>query len=129
MPGFSPEATDITAALARCAISRTFAVFDSAERGADAAGVASATWTDADADSFVGAPSLTFGASASFGNSAGTGATANFGASVTLDGSLCGAEAANRSLNIIELTAAIVAGGEITGAVSGKSANTLLMIV
>jgi len=49
-----------------------FAVFVSPERGANAAGVASATWTDADA--FVGAPSLTFGAAASFGSSAGGGA-------------------------------------------------------
>src|SRR5438270_4380045 len=112
MVAFSPDATDITAAFARCAMSRTeapvFANLVSEDFGGGA-GVASATCTDADALSFFSRASLAFVGSANFGGSAAGAASASFGASTTFEASLCGADAANRSLNIIELTAAIVA--------------------
>jgi hypothetical protein len=86
-------------------------------------GVASATCTDADAAAFD------FGGSESIGSS-GCGATsATCVASATREASLCAANAANRSLNIIELVAATETGGAIALAASGYSANTLLMRV
>ena len=91
--------------------------------GAGCVGVASATCTDAEADNFVCGGSLSFGSS-------GCGATsATCVASATRDASLCAANAANRSLNIIEVVAATETAGAIALAASGYSANTLLMSV
>src|SRR5258708_11951766 len=129
MDCFSLEAIDITAALARCAMSRTdapgvfAAVVNSA--GLASAGFASAvrgggTLSATRVDAAAGAISFGFGASANFGAAAGFGASASFGASIglgasasagasggraasaTFEASPCGAEAANLSLNIIE---------------------------
>ena len=112
---FSPEAIDITAALARCAMSRTELPGDFAAGfvSAGAAGVLSATCGEPAACFVFGASasfgatmafdaSASFGAATGFGASASLGASASGGAAATRDGSLCGAEAANLSLNIIE---------------------------
>ena len=138
------EAIDITAALARCAMSRTEApgVFAAGLASAGAVGALSATWVDA-----AGAATSFFGTSASLGASTFFGASASFGvstgfaagtafvvgdasailtASTGLGASLCGAEAANLSLNIIE--AGTVSGAEIFGAGAGSEANTSLKV-
>ncbi len=131
---FSPEAIDITAALARCAMSRTELPDDFAAGfvSAGAAGVLSATCGEP-AACFVFGASASFGAtmafdvSASFGAATGFGASASLGASAcgaaaaTRDGSLCGAEAANLSLNIIE--AASLSGFDSARG-GGSEANT-----
>jgi hypothetical protein len=64
--------------------------------------------------------SASFGAVTGFGASASLGASAG-GAAATRDGSLCGAEAANLSLNIIE--AASVSGFDSARG-GGSEANT-----
>ena len=97
-----------------------FASLDLAARGV---GIASATCTEAEAEDFV------FGGSVSFGSS-GCGATSATGvASATREASLCAANAANRSLNMIEVVAATETGRSIALAASGNSANTLLINV
>src|SRR5258707_1261538 len=131
---FSLEAIDITAALARCAISRTEApgVFAAGLASACfAAGVGAGTFSASWAGAGCGAVSFGFGASASFGVSiffgASTGvASATCVASIGLGASPCGAEAANLSLNIIEGGA--VSGAEIFGGRAGSEANTSLKV-
>src|SRR5205823_10859682 len=117
---------DITAALARCAISRIAspAVFS----GGGAAGGATFIATCA------GATCFGLGASASFEALTVFGASANFGGAGCCDGAVtgsggtaeataCGWEAANRSLNIKGVIDATLAGSSITGAVSCSAAN------
>ena len=138
---FSPEAIDITAALARCAISRTelagafaagFASADFVSAGRGGAGILRANCVEA--ASFFGASAAfatttVFGASASFGASTGFDPSASLGgstggdASATREGSPCGAEAANLSLNIIE---ADVSSGFESILGGGREANTSL---
>src|SRR5579871_1156670 len=104
------EAIDITAALARCVISRMevltllVAGFTSAAGGADA-GTLSATCADA----CVGAPPFGFGPSASLG-AAGCGATGGASAVAAFEATLSGAAAENRSLNMSGDRAATVSG-------------------
>jgi len=128
----SPDVINITAALARSAMSRTerpdragagggsvnaatccgvcdLAVAASAGFGASE-GVASASLT----------PAAGFGASASFGASDGGAAFAAF------DSTLCGSDAANLSLNISGEIAATVSGFSIDGAGSGSAPKASL---
>ena len=133
-----PEAIDITAALARCAMSLTeappFAGFVSTD---SAAGASEATLAGAG----CGAVSLDFGVStganseASFGASAGFEISGDGEAAASFDASVCGAgstawgaAAAKRSSNLsVEVDA--TAGAVIAGAGSGKEAKTLLTTV
>ena len=133
--GFSLEAIDITAALARCAMSRTEApgVFAAGLASASvAAGAGGGTFNATWAGAGCGAASFGFGASASFGVSIFFGASTCGGASATcvastgLGASPCGAEAANLSLNIIE--DGTLSGAEIFGGWRGSDANTSLKV-
>src|SRR5438445_8313341 len=128
----SPEAIDITAALARCAMSRTESPAVLFGSGGGTAGGGTFIATCAGAACFGLGASATFGALTVFG--ASLGASANFGATGCCDGAMtgsggtadataCGCEAANRSLNIKGVIDATVAGSSITGAVSCSAAN------
>src|SRR6266702_179697 len=137
---FSLEAIDITAFFARCAMSRIepfavgFASADLASAGFTSAaraggGTLSATCVGGCAASFAFGASASLGAStffdtsASFGASTGLAASSDGELSATLDGSPCGAAAANLSLNIIEGEA--VSGFDSAGG-GGSEANTSL---
>src|SRR5437764_6784031 len=122
----SPEAIDITAALARCAMSRMESPAVFSDGGAAGGGTFIATC--------AGAACFGLGASASFEALTVFGASANFGGAGCCDGAVtgsggtadataCGCEAANRSLNINGVIDATVAGSSITGAVSCSAAN------
>src|SRR5882757_35381 len=121
----SLEATDITAALARCAISPS-------DRPEARAGLLS---TDAGAGTFIanlaGGASFGFGASASFEALALRGASASLGGcgtdatSAAFDSTPCGCAAVKRSLNMDGEIAAMVAGFAASGA--GSAANASLI--
>src|SRR3954467_6781784 len=144
---FSPEAIDITAALARCAMSRmeepdAFAVLSSAVLAS--AVLASAVLASISFDVAAGvfkaslvagvaifgfAVSAGFAAAIAFGVWPDGGASANFvvstGADATDRGnSPCGAEAANRSLNMSEF--ATFSGAGITNGRCPSDANISL---
>src|SRR5258705_1580362 len=132
---FSLEAIDITAALARCAMSRTVepdAVLASAVLASASFGAAAGTFKAsrvAGVETFGFAASAGFCAWAAFGVSAGGEASASLVVSTglgstDLDGSPCGAAAANRSLNISEL--ATFSGAGITRDCCGSEANISL---
>src|SRR5260370_39721912 len=86
-------------------------------------------WVDCCGASFASGASASLGAStfcdawASFGASTGLAASIDGELSATLEGSLCGAAAANLSLNIIE--GETVSGFDNTGG-AGSEANTSL---
>src|SRR5258708_21009468 len=109
--GLLAAATDITAALARRAMSRTAAPGFFADRASVArggAGAIAAIWTGADGSE------LSFGCVAS----------ASFGVSACAAGSTdCGAAAANRSSNESNGRDGTLPGAEIIGAGSGKAAT------
>src|SRR5665213_819407 len=88
---------------------------------------------------FAGAASFGFAASASFGALIGFGASASFGAgffgaaatagsAATADATPCGSAAAKRSLNMVALIEATVAGFAIAGFDGGSAANVSLML-
>src|SRR5690349_22622014 len=117
----SLEVIDITAALARSAMSRT----DRPDLdGAAGGGTFNATCCGAEAGAEVvlalaasagfgvstGLASATFTAATVFGASASFGASGAGAALAAFEATLCGSEAANRSLNIVGEIAATVAG-------------------
>src|SRR5690242_9519672 len=139
---FSPEAIDITAALARCAMSRMeepddFAVLSSAVLASAvlasisfdvAAGVFKASLV-AGVAIFGFAVSAGFAAAIAFGVWPDGGASATFVASTGADAtdrgnSPCGADAANRSLNISEF--ATFSGAGVTSGRCSSDANISL---
>jgi hypothetical protein len=134
----SPEAIDITAALARWAMSAMedpddFASDDLASPDLISADLASACFG---AGTFIaiwaGAEAFVFGASASlevaaaFGATTGGEASATLVASTGLGGSPCGEAAANLSLNMSE--AETFSGAEINGERSGSEAKISLKL-
>src|SRR3954470_5459869 len=137
MPCFSLEAIDITAALARCAMSRIgdpdpFAVLSSTALASASFGAAAGTFKAslvAGVAIFGFVVSAGFSAATVFGASAGGEAAASFVVSTgwgatDLGSSPCGADAANRSLNISEL--ATFSGAGITSGRCSNDANISL---
>src|SRR3954465_15030867 len=134
---FSLEAIDITAALARCAISRmedpdAFAVLSSTALASASFGAAAGTFK---ASLVAGVAIFGFVVSAGFTAPAGLRASAGGEASASLvvstgwdatdlGSSPCGADAANRSLNINEL--ATFSGAGITSGRCSTDANISL---